>query len=190
MLYRLVESSLVVCECAVALDTDPALAPWVWDARASHQYHESIYLLMEIYRNPSTLHADRINLVLDHIFGATPNLSSKERSRNILQLLAEELNKMAQLRKVNNSQLTASDTGSSSGDDRSGMVKLEDNQQWTQWQPEMIYGHGYRHDLPPVSDDVWWPIPVQPGMLCDSPVPQHDGYVGPHYGYGMGSGPV
>ena len=145
---------------------------------------------MEIYRDPITLHADRINHVLDHVFGASPHLSAKERSRNILQLLADELNKMAQYRKINHAQLTASDTGSSSGDDRPGMIKQEDTEQWTQWQPDMMYGPGYRPEIPAVSDDVWWPIPAQPGNLCDSAAPPYAGYAAPHYGYGMGSGPV
>lgn len=190
----LVESCLAVCECAVALDTDPDLAPWAWYARAFQQYHGSIYLLMEVYREPSTRHADRINQVLDHVFEATPHLSSTERSRNLLQLLAEELDKMTQLRKVKHSQFTVSDNGSSSPNDHTGMAKTpEDGQHWNHWQPEVMYPQAYRHNLPPMSDEGWWPIPVQHGMLCDSTVPEHHGYTGPQhhdYGYGMGSGPM
>lgn len=150
---------------------------------------------MEIHRDPYSPHADRINRILDHVFGITPSLNNRDRSRNLLQLLAEELDKMTQHRTVKiEPQPTASDTGSSSPNERSGMLKTpEDGQPWNHWQPEVMYRHGYGHDLPPVSDDGWWTIPAQQGLLCESTVPQHDEYSGPQhddYGYGMGSGPV
>lgn len=150
---------------------------------------------MEIYRDPLNPYADRTNRVLDHVFGATPNISSRDRSRNLLLLLVDEFNKLMQLRKVKVPQLAVSDNGSSSPNDHSGMVSTpEDNQQWSQWQPEGMYGQGYGRDLPPVTDSTWWPIPVQQGMLCGSTVPQHDGYISPpqhdNYDYGMGLGPA
>lgn len=192
LFHRLIESCLTVCECAAGLDTDPELAPWAWYARANHQYERSIFLLMVVYRDPVGPHADRINRVLDHVFGVTPHVGSRERSRNLLQLLVEEINKVTPMRKVKTSQLAMSDNGSSSPNDLSGMVTTpEDTQHWSQWRPGVSYGHVYNNDLPPMSGDGWWQIPVQQGMLCDPSVPeeyaraQHD-----DYGYGMGSGPA
>ena len=149
---------------------------------------------MEIYRNPLNPYADRINLVLDHVFGNGPNMGSRERSRNLLQLLVDEFDKLMQLRKVKVPQLAVSENGSSSPNDHAGMVSTpEDGQQWNQWQPEVMYGHRYGRDLPPVSDSMWWPMPVPHGMLCGSTVPQHDEYVNAQhedYGYSMGLGPA
>lgn len=149
---------------------------------------------MEVHRDPYGPHAGRINQIIDHIFGITPSLSSKERNRSLLQLLADEFNKLMQLRKAKNSQLAMSDNGSSSPNDHSSMVKTPDDApQWSHWQPEAMYGHGYRHDLRPVSDDVWWSVPTQHGMLCNPTVPQHDEYADPRhndYGYVIGSGPI
>ena len=176
------------------LDTDPELEPWAWYARAHHQYERSIFLLMEVHRDPLSPYANRINRVLDHVFGVYPNVSSRERSRYLLQLLAEEFNKMMQLRKVKVPQLALSDNGSNSPSDHTGMATTpEDGQTWHHWQPEPTYGHGYRRDLPPVSDSMWWPLPVQPGVLCDSTVPHHVEYANPthdEYCYGMPLGPV
>ena len=142
---------------------------------------------MEVHRDPYGPYADRINHVLDHVFGMIPNLSSDERSKTYLQLLAEEFNKMTQRRKIRNSQLSVSDNGSSSPNDHLSMVKTpEDGQHYNQWHPEVMYRHNYTHDLPPIAnDDGWWPIPVQQGMLCNSIVPLHD-----DYGYGMDAGHV
>ncbi len=122
-------------------------------------------------------------------------MGSRERNQKLLQLLAEEFNKMMQLHKVKIPQLAGSDTGSNSPNDPSGMATTpEDGQVWPPWPPEPVYGHhGYRRDLPPVTDGMWWPIPPQPGLLCDSAVPPHDDYAHAHhddYGYGMGLGPV
>ena len=192
--HRLIQSCLTVCENSIILETDPDLAPWAWYARAHHQYEGSIFLLMETYRNPRNPHADRINRVLDHVFGVTPTMSSTERSRNLLQLLVDEIDKLMQFRKVKIPQLAASENGSSSPNDHSGMVSTPEDGQWTQWQqPEPMYGHGYRRDLPPVSDSSWWPIPPQQGLLCGSTIPQHDEYMSLHhddYHYGMGLGPA
>ncbi|CAD6586126.1 MAG: hypothetical protein ASARMPRED_002448 [Alectoria sarmentosa] len=190
----LIESCLTVCECAVALDTDPELAPWAWYARANHQYERSIFLLMDVHRDPYSPHAIRINRILDHVFGTYPNMGSRDRSRKLLQILAEEFNKMTQMRKVKTSQSMTSENGSSSPNDLSGMVSTpEDGQQWSHWQPEVNYSQGYNHDLPPVNGSAWWPmpIPIQPGMLCDPSGSQHDEYTDPQhdeYGYGMGPG--
>ena len=145
---------------------------------------------MYVHREPYSSSAECINHVLDLVFGGAPNLSSRERSRNLLQILLEQLNKMIQPRKITTSQPTVSDNGSSSPNDHSSMVRTpEDGQPWSNWQPEMMYRHGYTHGVAPVSDDVWWPIPVQHGMACGSPVPQHQEYTGPqheYYGYGTG----
>ncbi len=189
--YRLLQSCLMVCESAVALDTDPDLTPWAWYARVHHQYENSIFLLMEVYRDPFSPPGERINRVLDHIFGANPSLSPRDRSRKLLQLLAEELNKMTPSCRVRNPQLTVSENGSSSPSDRSGMVRTpEDSGPWSHWQqPEVMYRHGYPHDLPPVSsDDGWWTMPPpQHGIPCGSTAPPHDGYMSPqqhdYYGY-------
>ena len=150
---------------------------------------------MEVHRDPSSPYANRINRVLDHVFGAAPNLGSRERSRHLLQLLFEEVNKMMQLRKVKIPQLAVSENGSCSPNDHSSMaITPEDGQPWSQWQPEPLYGaHGYRRDLPPVTtDSTWWPIPMQPGVLCEPTISHHDDYAHPtheDYGYGMGLDP-
>ena len=145
---------------------------------------------MEIYRNPLTPYADRINRVLDHVFGTTPSIDSRERSRNLLQLIVDEFDRLIQVRKVKIPQLAISDNGSTSSNDHSGMVSTpEDNQLWDQWQPEAIYGPSSRRDLPPLTDGMWWPIPAQQGILCGST----DAYVSPphdDYGYGLGLGPA
>ena len=147
---------------------------------------------MEVYRNPYGPHADRIDSVLDHVFGSSPHLSSRERSRSLLQLLVEGFDKMTQMRKAKNLQLTVSDNGSSSPNDPSNFANTpEDGQPWTPWQPETSYGQAYPHSLPPVTTDGWWPNPIQPGMLCGPAIPEHDEYGIPQhdeYGYPMGSG--
>ena len=137
---------------------------------------------MNVHRDPYGHYADRINRVLDHVFEVFPNLSSYERNKIHLEVLAEEFDKMTQRRRARLPQLSISDNGSSSPNDPSGMVKTpEDRQAWNQWQPDAMYRHGYAQDLPPVSGDVWWPIPVQQGVIYNPTVPQHD-----DYGYGIG----
>ena len=153
---------------------------------------------MEIHLHPRSPYAERINAVLSHVFGSFTGMGSGERSRYLLQLLGEEINKMTQMRRFKLPQLIVSDNGSSSPNDHTGMATTpEDGPQWGQWQPEPAYGHGYRRgDLPPVSDGVWWPNPAQTGIPCDSTMPpQHDEYAtsSSHhddYGYGLGLGPV
>lgn len=176
----------------MALETDPELAPWAWYAKTHHQYETSIPLLMVVHRDPYNINAGCINYVLNHVFGVAPNSTSQERSRNLLQLLLKKLNKMTQPRKIETSLQTVSDNGSSSPNDYSSLARTpEDGQPWNHWQPEMTYRHGYTHSLPPLSHDMWWPIPIQHGVACGSPVPQHHVYTGPqpeYYGYGPGSG--
>lgn len=149
---------------------------------------------MEVHRDPFGPHANRINMVLDHVFGATPNLCNRDRSRKLLELLAEEFNKMTPMRKIKTAQSAMSDNGSSSPNDLSGMVNTpEDGQHWNQWRPGVGYGHVYSNELPPMNGDAWWPIPVQHGMHCDLSVPHHDEYTGPQhdeFGYSMSSGPA
>lgn len=98
--HSLIKRGLETCESAAALETAPDLAPWAWYAGAYQQYHQAITLLTEVYRNPYVAYADRINAILDFVFGRAPGLTTIERNRDILRLLAEQFSLYTQLRGV------------------------------------------------------------------------------------------
>ena len=94
-------------------------------------------------------YADRINGVLDHIFGRAPGVTSIERNRDILRLLAGKLRCMQQTQSI-----AVSDMGIVQGSEsRHGeqvvpsLSSLSDNSQWTNaWQPDMYFGHSLMND--------------------------------------------
>ena len=54
-------------------------------------------MLMEVYRDPDIPRADRINAILDYVFGRFPGQGSRERNRDVLRLLMKRLNDITSL---------------------------------------------------------------------------------------------
>lgn len=101
-------------------------------------------------------HADRINSTLDHVFGRVPGVTSTERNRDVLRLLAEELNRMHQLRKVKTINRAANYSPSNPTND---MVPAL---QWMgDWQPETSFHQEYMNTPLHTPNDIdsWWNYP-------------------------------
>ena len=71
-------------ECAIELETSPALSLWHWYAGAIQQYHYALLILIEIYAFPMRKEADRIWRCLDYIFDVPQGLTRDQKGRWII----------------------------------------------------------------------------------------------------------
>ena len=76
--------SLQICETVSRLEVHPDLAPWAWYARP-FQCCPSALLLNRINNDPQIPQADRINAVMEHLFGTAPTGDNQERNRDVLE---------------------------------------------------------------------------------------------------------
>ena len=148
-------SSLIVCESAAKLDTSPYLAPWSWYAGAYQRYHTSVFLLIEVYRNPQMQRADRVEAVLDHVFGA-PNVSSRERNREILRILATKLDEHL-LHNFESVEPTLQGlTVNMENGPTPAFTMIDPQQRIDEWQSEVYYNQDYMQEMIPATNDEWW----------------------------------
>ncbi|KAL2036736.1 hypothetical protein N7G274_010531 [Stereocaulon virgatum] len=151
----LVQSSLIVCESAVKLDASPYLAPWSWYAGAFQRYHTSVFLLIEIYRNPQMQRADRVEAVLDHVFGA-PTVSSRERNHEILRILATKLDEHL-LHNLDSVKPTLQGpTITMENGPAPEFTMVDPHQRIDEWQQQMYYNQHYMQEMTPTTNDEWW----------------------------------
>lgn len=92
------EASLTICESAVELENAADLSAWSWYTGAYQQYHTAVFLLMEVYRSPNIPQAARIGVILDHVFGRAPGITSHHRNEEVLKRLIEKLNRLTDLK--------------------------------------------------------------------------------------------
>ena len=154
--FSLIFSSLAICESAMILETAPHFTPWSWYAEAYQGYCTSIFLLLEVYEKPKMPRADRIGVVLDHIYGP-PSVSSRERNRDILRALSKHLQRHPDVRKLQPLQLPP---GSSAADNLMDLPlnygMIDPSQRINDWQAEMGYGQNYGQDVIPSTIEGWW----------------------------------
>lgn len=96
----LIESGLAQMENAIALETTPELAPWVWYKGAFNQYHSALLLMVEVYAYPMRKDAPRIWKCLDYIFDIPPHLSPKQKAELVITDLRDRMEIFHQMRKV------------------------------------------------------------------------------------------
>ena len=161
MPFSLIFSSLAICESAMILDTAPHFTPWSWYAGAYQGYCASICLLLEVYENPKMPRADRIGVVLDHIYGP-PSVSTRERNRDILRALAKYLQRHLDVRKM---QPLQSPPGSLAADNLMDLPlsfgTIDPSQRINDWQAEMGYGQDYGQDVVPFTVEGLWNYQAQ-----------------------------
>ena len=87
-------------ECAVELETDPAIIKWSWYAGAFQQYHTAILLLMEIYAFPMRKEGDRIWRCLDYIFDADPQMPRHLKGHKLLSEMRDKFGVYRDMRKM------------------------------------------------------------------------------------------
>jgi hypothetical protein len=97
---RLSISSLIILDSAVLLETSPILSTWSWYASTYQQYHTIIHFLIEMHENPNLAGAERIGLMIDHVFGASYGQTRSERVFDLLCLLRDSLAGYLKLRGV------------------------------------------------------------------------------------------
>ena len=159
--FSLIFSSLAICESAMMLDTAPHFAPWSWYAGAYQGYCTSIILLLEVYQNPKMPRADRIGLVLDHIYGP-PSVSTRERNRDILRALAKYLQRHLDLHQMQPLPLPAQSSAANSViDSPLNFGMMDPSQRINDWQAEMGYDQNYGQDVIPSAVGDWWNYPAQ-----------------------------
>ena len=159
--FSLIFSSLAICESAMFLDTATHFAPWSWYAGVYQGYYTSIFLLLEVYQNPKMPRADRIGVVLDHIYGP-PSISTRERNRDILRALAEYLQRHLDLRKRQPLHLPAESSAANSAmDSPLSFGMMDPSQRINDWQAEMGYNQNYGQDVIPSAIGDWWDYPAQ-----------------------------
>ena len=159
--FSLIFSSLAICESAMILDTAPRFTPWSWYTGAYQGYCTSIFLLLEVYENPKMPRADRIGVVLDHIYGP-PSISTRERNRDILRALTKHLQRHLDVRKMQPLQLPQGSSAAGNLMDLPLSFGMTDpSQRINDWQAEMDYGQNYGQDVIPSTVEGWWNYQAQ-----------------------------
>ena len=133
------------------IETAPEFAHWAWFTGTFQQYDATIFMLMEVYRNPGIPQAHRINVVLDHVYGNALGLTSEQRNRNTLQLLLHKIDESEQLR-------TTSQTPSIAFSSDVGTMTSSDNfPLYDPWgsQPMMDFECGPIMNVPSISTSTW-----------------------------------
>ncbi len=87
-------------ESAIELETDPALKPWVWYARAYQQFQVAFLLLAEIYAFPQRREADRIWKCFDYIFEPPIGLTHQEKAVVIITEIRDRMVVYREARKL------------------------------------------------------------------------------------------
>ena len=86
----IITSGVTVMECAIELETLPALRIWSWYAGAIQQYHYALLILIEIYAFPMRKEADRIWACLDYVYDVPRNLTREQKGRWIITQIRDK----------------------------------------------------------------------------------------------------
>jgi hypothetical protein len=87
----LLTAALTTLEIGATLDTLPSLSPWAWYSTTYQQYHAVLLLLTELYRTPDLPRKERMATIIDHIFGHCYGVGVRERCRDLLGQVKENL---------------------------------------------------------------------------------------------------
>jgi hypothetical protein len=96
----LLSSGVQQVECAIIIETAPAVAKWSWVLGALHQYHSAILLLSELYATPEHYFEDRIWDTLDYVFELPPDLTRREKATSVFQEIVQKSEYFHSLRRV------------------------------------------------------------------------------------------
>ena len=77
-------------ECAIELETSPALSTWAWYTGAIQQYHYALLILIEIYAFPMRKEADRIWACLDYIYEVPLGMTREQKGRWIITQIRDK----------------------------------------------------------------------------------------------------
>ena len=117
-------------------------------------------MLMEVYQDPSIPRADKINDILDYVFGRFPGQGTRERNRDVLRLLMKKLNDIASLDQAQRiDAISQSNIGLTISDQANIIPDVPDTSAPWQWSPMMDVagGPGSYASAPSVHD--WTPAP-------------------------------
>jgi hypothetical protein len=87
----LLSAALTTLEIGATLDTLPSLSAWAWYSTTYQQYHAVLLLLTELYRTPDLPRKERMATIIDHIFGHCYGVGVRERCRDLLGQVKENL---------------------------------------------------------------------------------------------------
>lgn len=87
-------------EDAVAVETDPELAPWRWYAGAYQQWQTAFLLLVEVFVYPMRREADRIWNIIDYVFEPDRSLSRTQKGRMLMSEFRDRIAIYRDIRKV------------------------------------------------------------------------------------------
>lgn len=87
----LLTAALTTLEIGATLDTLPSLSAWAWYSTTYQQYHAVLLLLTELYRTPDLPRKERMATIIDHIFGHCYGVGVRERCRDLLGQVKENL---------------------------------------------------------------------------------------------------
>ncbi len=88
--FRSIRACLDVLEAAVALETDPDLAPWAWYAGTYQQYHNILFPLGQICLNADLPDAGRIMAMISYVFGPS-SAEYSDRSASIIRAIRDSI---------------------------------------------------------------------------------------------------
>ncbi|KAF2637806.1 hypothetical protein P280DRAFT_471972 [Massarina eburnea CBS 473.64] len=87
----LLSAALTTLEIGATLDTHPPLSSWAWYSTTYQQYHAVLLLLTELYRTPDLENKERMQTIIDHIFGHCYGVGVRERCSDLLWTVKENL---------------------------------------------------------------------------------------------------
>ncbi|KAF1957568.1 hypothetical protein CC80DRAFT_592812 [Byssothecium circinans] len=87
----LLTAALTTLEIGATLDTHPPLSAWAWYSTTYQQYHAVLLLLTELYRTPDLDRKERMQTIIDHIFGHCYGVGVRERCSDLLWTVKENL---------------------------------------------------------------------------------------------------
>ena len=96
----LIQAGVMQMENGIAVETDPALAPWSWYKGALNQYHSALLLMVEVYAYPMRKDAARIWKCLDYIFEIPAHLSPKQKAELVITDLRDRMEIYHQMRRI------------------------------------------------------------------------------------------
>jgi hypothetical protein len=98
---RAIRTDLEILETSMVLETDPDFAHWLWYTSAYHQYHSVLFPLSQMCLEPSLPEADRIVVVMEHVFGpSSPTSTPQQRGLSILLALRENISSFLSIRGI------------------------------------------------------------------------------------------
>ncbi|KAI1262973.1 hypothetical protein F5Y18DRAFT_429446 [Xylariaceae sp. FL1019] len=105
--HLLITSSIMVCELAIQLETNPLFQDWAWYLGAFFQYQSALLLATEVYFRPQSREADRIWSCLDYIFGFDRKLPPEAKCLQLLTEISARTAVYMKMRKMRGPSATA-----------------------------------------------------------------------------------